>query len=349
MSSCKTETQEQAEVPKTPDAPAAPAEPEKADPSCVGPITGGTAETIKLGEVEWELNGSTLKRKSPLKGDTLTIGALTDIKENTEENLSNLEAIVKWFGEKAVDLIVVAGDTGENRAQIEKALAVIATSNVPVLNIIGNREGKSDHRKAMVALRAKHGNIFDLNVVRRVDTQAADIISMPGYYNPSYIHTDDGCPYFEADLKELEELAGNCDSPAILVSHGGPRQEGKEAIDRTAEGANVGDPGLAKVIAAAKIPFGIFGNIHEAGGRATDLSGKIRLEKGKPHDALYLNPGPADGVRWGMNDGTESRGMAGLMTIAGGEASYEIYRIGDGKVAQRGNKQKRKKKGKKKK
>jgi Icc-related predicted phosphoesterase len=327
---CKTEAPEPIAPPAAPDEPVQPAQsakPQKADPTCVGPLTNGTPETVRIGEVVWELAGSTLKRKTALPNDTLTIGAITDIKEDSEENLDNLAKIREWLRKKKVDVIVVAGDTGEDRKQIESALSALAPANVPILNIIGNRAGKTDYRSAMAAVRAKHANVFDLNAVRRVDTQAADIISMPGYFNPSFIHNDDGCQYFAGDLEELGTLAALTDSPAVVVSHGGPLQEGPTAVDRTAEGDNVGDPELVDAIRTAKIPFGVFGNIHEAGGRATDLSGKTLLEQGKEYDALYLNPGPADGVRWGMNDGTESVGMAAVMTIKGGKASYEVFRI----------------------
>ena len=68
-------------------------------------------------------------------------------------------------------------------------------------------------------------------------------------------------PPVTEDTAKLAELAASCDSPVLLVSHGGPLQSGAEAIDRTSEGENVGDPGLAKAIADAKIPFGIFGAI----------------------------------------------------------------------------------------
>jgi hypothetical protein len=42
---------------------------------------------------------------------------------------------------------------------------------------------------------------------------------------------------------------------------------------------------------------------------------------------LLLNPGPADSIRWPMNDKTESVGMAAVMTIAGGKASYKVERM----------------------
>ena len=81
------------------------------------------------------------------------------------------------------------------------------------------------------------------------------------------------------------------------------------------------------MLAAKKLfPFGLFGNIQEAGGHATTLDGKKLPEK-VFHDSLYLNPGPADHVPWSMLDGTSSFGMAGLLTIKGKQGSYKVRRL----------------------
>ncbi|MBI3179750.1 MAG: metallophosphoesterase, partial [Deltaproteobacteria bacterium] len=297
------------------------------DPACVGPVAAGTPTPLNISGVTYELNGSTLARKAPAKNGTLTLGVLADIKEASEENKANLKTLSAWFAKSKVEMIVLAGDTGETEDDIAEALDMVAAANVPVLAIIGNREGKQAYQRALRAARGKHSNIIDLNLIRRVDTPVVDFISMPGYFNPSYLHAEDGCRYYAADVDVLSALAKASDSPVVLVSHGPPRQEGELAIDRTSTGANAGDPELARVIAEAKIPFGIFANIHEAGGRATNLAGSEVLAQGKPHAALYLNPGPADGVRWMMNDGSESVGMGAVVTFKGGTATYTVQRL----------------------
>jgi Icc-related predicted phosphoesterase len=344
-STCKKEVV----PPPAPAKPAVKAEPPPpvptSDPTCVGPVTAGTPEKVTVGDQTWELNGSTIVLKSELKKGELVIGAVTDIKEDTDENKANLKKLVDFFKKNKAQLIVVAGDTGQNQKELEGALDVLATAKIPVFNIIGNREGKTEYRKAMVALRAKHGNIFDLNVIRKVETPVVDIVSMPGYFNPSYLHNDDGCLYYPADLEALSALVKSCKAPVLLVSHGGPKQDGPEALDRTAEGENRGDPGLAKVMADNKVPFGVFGNFHEAGGRATDLAGATRLEENKAHDSLFINPGPADSVKWMMNDGSESEGMGAVLTFKGGKATHKIHRLG-GKPASKAKVAGKKAKGK---
>lgn len=308
--------------------PAEPATP-KTHPECVGPMTAGAPQALEFAGVKWEYTGAMLTQKEPAAAAQLVIGAITDIKEDTDENKANLKRFVDWFKQKKADVLVVAGDTGETQAQIESAIGVVAEAKLPVFVIIGNREGREPYKAALTALHAKYGNVFDLNAVRRIDTPAADIVSMPGYYNPAYIHAKDGCAYSAEDVVETGKIASAANSPVVLVSHGGPRMDGAEGVDRTTEGANVGDPELAKLLAGGKVPFGIFGNIHEAGGRATDAAGKTVLKAGEAHASLYLNPGPADAVRWVMNDGTSSVGMAALLTIKDGKGSYEIFRAPD--------------------
>jgi hypothetical protein len=46
-----------------------------------------------------------------------------------------------------------------------------------------------------------------------------------------------------------------------------------------------------------------------------------------PAKNLFLNPGPADSMRWEMNDGDKSYGMAAVLTIEGGRASWKSFRV----------------------
>ncbi len=337
--SCK-QKQEEAPAPVQPvaEAPTPPPQEEQTKmQDCVGPITTGTPETVTIGGTTWEIAGSSMTQKSPAKAPVSVIGAVTDIKEDTEENKANLRVFANWFKDKKAEMIIVAGDTGESKEQIVNALSILAEAGVPVFAVPGNREGMGPYKAAMAELRAK--NVFDLSVIRYVDAANVDVVSLPGYFNANYIHAEDGCQYQAADVASVGALAKAANSPVLVVSHGGPKQEGPLGIDRTSEGDNVGDPALTRIIAESKIPFGVFGNIHEAGGHATDLSGKTAIKEGELASALYLHPGPADAVRWVMNDKSESVGMAALLTIKGNQASYVVHRIADErKLAKKGKK-----------
>ena len=300
--------------------------PTKADPACVGAAGEGAPQVIETANGKWERNGSTVTWKDGANAEGIVLGALTDIKDGAAENIANLKKAVAFFTAEKVDAIVVAGDSGETEEHIAAVLDVLAEPKVPVFVVIGNRESKTIFNKSVAAAATKHPHIFNLNQVRRVDTPVVDLISLPGYFNPDYLHAEDGCRYFGGDVAELATIAGTLNSPGLLVSHGGPKQEGKDALDYTSQGKNVGDEALTAFLTEAKVPFGIFGNIHEAGGTATDLKG-AKLAAGAEHDALFLNPGPADSIRWPMNDGTESAGMAAVMTIKGAKASYKVERF----------------------
>lgn len=212
---------------------------------------------------------------------------------------------------------------------IVEVISVLAESDLPVLAIIGNRECKTTFNSAMTTLAEDYPNVFSLDFIRHADLDDLDIISMPGYHDPEYVHcTWDKCLYYESDTLSLATLAHEANDPVMLVSHGPPRQKDRNGIDVVSEGANVGNPWLTNAIIKAHIPFGAFGNIQEAGGKATNLDGTEIIPQDKYVDSFYLNPGPADSMSWSMNDGTESIGMAAVVHVVGKKAKYRIFRIG---------------------
>lgn len=212
---------------------------------------------------------------------------------------------------------------------IVEIISILAESDLPVFVLSGNRECKTTFNSAMATLSEDFPNVFNMNAVRRVDLDDVDIISMPGYHDPEYVHCSwDKCLYYESDTLSLIELAKESNSPVVAISHGPPRQTDRNGIDVVSEGANVGNPALAAAIRKAGIPFGAFGNIQEAGGKAVNLDGTSQIAQNTFVESLYLNPGPADSMIWTMNDESESRGMAAVIHIVGKKAKYKVFRIG---------------------
>jgi Icc-related predicted phosphoesterase len=319
---------------KPADTPAPPPSAQAAHPECVGPRATDPVETRKLdGGKTLQRRGSTVQLAPDDDDDELVIGHLTDVKDYSPENAANLDVALKWFEQEAVDLIAITGDLGESVESIQGVLEHAAKAKVPVLALAGNRECRDHFTEAANAASKKHPNVLNMNVVRVLNTDDGSIVSLPGYYNKSYIHCADGCEYFPGDVARLRELAADATGAVkVLISHGPPKQEGDQALDRIHEEVNVGDPEITKLLKDGLFPFGLFGNIQEAGGYATDLSGKKRLPQGEYADQLYLNPGPIDHVRWEMLDGSESLGMAGLLRIKGKQASHKIYRLKPGEA-----------------
>jgi Icc-related predicted phosphoesterase len=299
------------------------------DPECIGAFaTDGAPQKIEIAGHTYELKGAKLQETSTDPDDEVVIGVIADIKEDTPDNLKNLKTVLDDFKADKVDAIVVDGDLGDTESQIVNDLEPIAAYGVPVFALIGNQEKKTDFNNALKASAAKHNNVFNMNFVRLVQLDDVAVVSVPGYFNKDYIHVEGGCHYLPSDVeatKAIVKAAG--DKTVVVVSHGPPKQEGAEALDRTLEQANVGDPSLQRFLQETGVKFGIFENIREAGGRATDLGGANLVAAGKMAGELYLNPGPIDSVRWNMNDRTESVGMAAVLTVKGKQASFKSYRI----------------------
>lgn len=302
----------------------------RADPDCVGPIDTGVPETLKIGDRTVELNGYKLTLTgAAAEGHKPVIGVLANINEASPENLFQLERYLGFFKEKGAELLVVAGDSGEKRDQIATVLDKVGESGLPVLAIIGNRESRADFVDAVQEVRKTRANVINGNRVRYVDWQGVDLITLPGYHDPTYMHAGNaGCQYFKQDVAGLKKLAAGANDPVLLVAHGQPLGEAPTALDVIAtDKKHVGDANLTAAIADAKIPFGVFANIKETGGTATaDVGGKNVVAAGTQSDTLYLNPGSVDGLEWGMNDGSTSFGSAAVLTFEGGKASYELHR-----------------------
>ncbi len=304
--------------------------PGKSDPECVGPLDFAPPETIAAGGHSWKLNGYRLTLDAP-SGAPVTLGVLANLNEPSTENSKAIEAYLSFFKEKGAQAIVVDGDSGENAETIEGTLTPLAKSGLPLLVVIGNRESKGGFLDAIAALQKQFPNVFNLSKAREIDVGDVKLLSLPGYHDPRYLLAGtDGCLYHSDDLKALKAVAASLKGPIVLVSHGPPHGEGPHALDRVqSPPGNVGDPNLTTFIAEARIPFGIFANIIEAGGTATSLHGDRTIAPGTWSDELYLNPGAADTVPWSMNDGTQARGIAAVLSFKDGKAAYQLFRAGE--------------------
>ncbi len=294
------------------------------------------AEDAKAAPVAFEVGGKKFEitsnyRLKALDADAakpLVIGVLTDIKNFIPANEKNLKEFYTTFKAKGVSVVVVAGDSSEKYDMMKPLFEMLAKQNLLTLVIMGNRDTRADFDKAMTEVGAQFKNLVNMNRIRFADLGVASVVSLAGYYDPNYIHNKPGCAYKQPQLDLVGKLAADAKNPVVLLSHGPPRGDGKDALDLAVEAGNVGDPKMAEMITKAKIPFGIFGNIHEAGGKAVAGDFKTLVKQGAKAGQLFLNPGPADSDPWNMNDGSISVGMAAVMTINPDKtASYEILRV----------------------
>ena len=293
----------------------------KADKRLDAPVT------YELNGFAYEVNGAVAKvvRKSARKDPAQRrIGVLNAIKDDMPETRANLDEYLARFKAEDVDAIVIGGDTAYDEFDLESVLERVAGLGVPVYAIIGNTEARGSWNRACMTVHRRKPNLLNLDMVRVVDADGFDLVSLPGYYDKRFTHATGACVYKKKDVKELPQLAKGLEGPVVAISHGPPKQQGKNAIDFVPEAGNSGDPDLAAALKKADIRFGIFGHILEAGGRASDPSGQTEVKPLTWADALYLNPGAANSLPWRMNRGPESYGMAALLTFEGSKARYEI-------------------------
>jgi Icc-related predicted phosphoesterase len=288
-----------------------------------------TAAVFSSGPYNFSVTGGTASVHAANPGTEARLGLLAAVKDFSPETKANLEQFLTQFRKAGVNGLVVDGDSAYGADDQDGTLADLfgwlGSQGLPVYAVIGNSESRSAFNRALAAAPP---NVLNLDLIRRVEIDGATLISLPGYYDARYIAESAGCRYSTEDAQELPKLARGAVSPVVLISHGPPRQQGKLAIDAAADGRNVGDPDLADAISQAKIPFGVFGHILEAGGRATDLAGTHPVRPGVASTSLYVNPGPAFADPWGLNGGGVSHGMAAILILKDGKGQWLPVKAG---------------------
>jgi Icc-related predicted phosphoesterase len=251
---------------------------------------------------------------------------ISDIKEFLPETITNLKTFAAWIKAASADLVVVNGDVAYSQNEMESVLRVLGTElTTPILVTSGNKELSRDFDLALTNVAADHPQIINGNRVRSLTVNDITFVTLPGYGRKNY--TEPGaCLFGQPEIDATGELLKKAAGTRVLVAHASPLQAGAEGIDYMVDGKNVGDPRLAAMLTATGTKFAIVGNIKEAGGRGATVAGKA-VKAGEMSGELVLNPGPADATPWSMVDKSVSHGMAGLVTFAGGKASYEIKRV----------------------
>ena len=284
---------------------------QRSDPSCAAPI-------------ELPANRAQIRAAA----GTLRIGALAGLKDAGEENVGHLRNLVAEIVRRGADVLVVDGDVGDNLDEQETLLGVLTDTGLPVIVGAGNREVRGELDAAENELRKKGAKLWDVSHTRVLDAGDALIVGLPGTLDRRFLHADGACVYVQRDLDALAAFLDRLsakDAPAVLVMAIPPRGRDQAALDAS-DGQNVGDPRLVPLLTRRRAPFGIFGQVWEAGGRAIDGSG-APIVSGSTSDQLYLNPGAADRTSWPMGGDKHVAGQAALLTVQGRKASVEFVRL----------------------
>jgi Icc-related predicted phosphoesterase len=238
-----------------------------------------------------------------------------------------VKELIGWMRDRKMDFLIANGDLGSNEFELEATFGLLAEAGVLVLTHAGNTESCGSFNNVADATFRKKKTVLNGNWVRRLDLDGATFLTMPGYYDRRFAHTQGFARYKPEHVDLLGDMAKDAPKPLVLVSHGPPKMKGKNGIDVATDAGHVGDDAMAELIKRRAIPFGIFGHILEAGGRATDARGDATLGPGKWHPALFVNAGTANPDPWAMLDGSTSYGMGMFVEIEKGKARYEIKRL----------------------
>ncbi|MFO0725616.1 MAG: hypothetical protein U1E65_17665 [Myxococcota bacterium] len=295
---------------------------------CVGPA--GTIDPpipISVGGKRYSLEGHRLVALDKDADDVLRIGVVSALKDSRPETQAALHNLLEALKKRKIDLLVANGDLATTSFDMDVIFKQLAAEDMPVVIFTGNTESCGAFNQAADRVFAERKNLINGNWVRRLELDDGTLITLPGYYDKRFAHTGGAARYNDQDLEDLRDLARGAPGPLILTSHGPPKMEGKGALDVAFDAGNVGDAGMTEAIKDLKISFGIFGHILEAGGRATDLSGKVARAAQKFHPTLYVNAGTGNPDPWKMLDGSTGYGMGMVMEIKPKEARYFVEKL----------------------
>ncbi|MEZ4270695.1 MAG: metallophosphoesterase [Myxococcota bacterium] len=301
---------------------------------CPGPLDQiKKPRTLILGGKRYKHSGALLTIQDEDRDQNVKIGVISAVKDVTRGTKSNIVAALDWFKQEQVEWIISNGDLALEEFDLDEVVVLLAQSQLPVLVVLGNSESKGSWLRTYRKHSRAYPNLINGTWIRQIVADDVEFWTLPGYYDKAFVHQGGGCLYTKNDIDALHQhFEPKGTGPVVLVSHGPPLGEGQQAIDRTASQKNVGDPQLTALLHDKLIPFGFFGHILEAGGRAVGGDFKSSVLPESWTTQLYLNAGSLCAEPWGLSDGTTSTGMAVLVSIKGRKASYQVKRFAPGDV-----------------
>ena len=301
---------------------------------CVGALNmAGPAQEMTLNGKKWRRQGYEMVALQKDPDDAAVLGLVSDIKDASPETLANLRHYIGEFKKRGAEAIIATGDIAEEAPDLRSVMMTLADSGLPTFVIIGNIESLKDYDAAVASVSALKPNLIDLNKTRFVAGDDYDLLSLPGYHDASHVRSQEGCAYKPEDVRDLNKLVSRSTQALVLVSHGPPRGTAPASLDMLSEKeGHVGDAKLAAFIKGANIPFGVFGNVMEQGGRGVGPDMDTPIAPGALSDRLFVNVGRASATPWSLATGEVSNGMAMVLRLQNKKAAYEVLRAPAGKA-----------------
>ena len=294
-----------------------------------------TPFTKTINNVDYAFKTGRVTQKTVDEDNLARIGVVSDI----HGEIDKTRLVADRFVKSNVDYIVSLGDHCSNdglrygknerrndKEEIVDALEVLAQTKLPVFVIPGNHERVKDYEAALEEVTAKYENVIDMDQFRVFDGDDVDFVSLPGYQTfragrRQFIPVDGFYvkPEFIADTGKLSE---GLDDAVVLVAHGAGKTNAIRGPATVYNGMDVGDENTRQMMKSAGINYAIAGNIHESGGLAATHAG-VPVKQGEWSSQFTANFGGLE--KWKHLDGNTYNGMAGVFTVDGSKAKFEMF------------------------
>ncbi len=289
---------------------------------------------LTINHQQYQFSNQTVRQLTHDEDQQARYGVISDIHGEVER----IAPFIKELKKRNIEALLVPGDLVKNEElrygrvdqqndeqELEAVLKELGKSDLPVFVIPGNHETQDEWKTAMENIHSAYPNIIDMNKYRGVDGDDADIVSLPGYQireipGRKFI-PDDGFWASPAMIDKLATQRQGLDDVVVLLTHGPPATGVNPGPGTVSSGEDVGDKYTATAMKQDNISFAVVGHIHEAGGYAATLDGKI-VHEGEWSTGFVANFGTLE--TWKNNNGKTYNGMAGVLTIDGKRAKYEM-------------------------
>ena len=294
------------------------------------------AVTRKINGRDFKFEGNRVTELSSDEDNQASYGVISDAHGEAEK----ARIFAKQFKEKGVDGIILTGDIPKNeklrygrkdsksdQKEIQEVLEAVAETGLPIFVIPGNHERKPDYEAALAAVRAKYQNVIDMTRFRVYNGDDVDFVSLPGHQTRSIpgrqFIPDDGYWANPEIVQATGKLRAGLEDPVVLIAHcaGKTNMNGKAGPATLYDGKDVGDATTTEMMRKNNIEFAAVGHIHEAGGLAATHEGKP-VQPGEWAKQFTANFGTLE--RWKHLNGETYNGMAGILTVKGSEAKFDM-------------------------
>ncbi len=285
---------------------------------------------------QYKFEGNRVTEVTSDEDNQATYGVISDAHGET----GKAKFVAEEFKKRDVDGIILTGDLPSNeglrygrtdskvdKVEIKEVLEAVAQTGLPIFVIPGNHEQKPDYEQALAEVTAKYSNVIDMTKFRVFNGDDADFVSLPGYQTfkiPGRQFIPDNGYWAKPDfIKSTGSLRQGLDDAVVLVTHGC----GKTASPGPAtiyNGRDVGDKNTTEIMKENNIPFAVCGHIHEAGGLAATYDGTL-VDPNEWAKQFSVNVGGLE--PWRNVDGTTYNGMAGILTVKGDQAKFDILSL----------------------